>query len=623
MDGFFLGPDGFFVTVVFKIQDQGKKEAIRVSPDNFSLAKTTNIDIIPRIKRVSGTSCQKKGWNTGAFWETGRGLATNRVGGIVRNRFTNNKLGILSKLTVPFLVIVLVTIFAGCGTEASTGGTFTYAELVDPLAIDPALVAEESGWNITRYLFDGLVKYDSSTGEVVPGVAEEWEVNEDATEFVFKLRKGVKFSNGRELVADDFVYSWTRALDPATESPMAMVILEPVQGAMAFASGETDKLTGVEAVDDYTLKVTLDYPLADFITFIGHPVCAPVPREEVEAPGANFGEMPVGNGPFVLKEWKHEQELVLERNADYYGDAASLDQVIVKIVPDEATQLEELKAGNIDAIKALPPGMDESLRSDETIEVVDNDVAVLRFAAFNMAASPWSENKALREAFSYAIDRETIARVVMQGHATAADAIVPASMAGHQPGALPHAYDPEQARVKLAEAGYPNGEGLPAITLTYASEGSSPDVAQAMQAQLKAVGIPVEINGLGPDDFLDQMMGQQLSFFIPPSWGADYPSVDTFLYTLFSSSLIGPGGPNISQYANEDVDMLLDEARMTLDVDERTALYHDAENQILDDAPVIPIVFDRDVMAHSTRVNDFVLTPLGELDLCKITVSDS
>lgn len=527
----------------------------------------------------------------------------------------------LAVITVLLLAALSIAGF-GCGDEESAGGTFTYADLADPVAIDPALVEEEVGWNISRYMFDGLVKYDPSTGDVIPGVAEDWEVNEDSTEFTFKLRKGVKFSNGRELVADDFVYSWTRALAPETESPMALVILEPVEGAVAYSMGEAEEVPGIEAVDDYTLKVTLEYPLAEFVTMVGHPVCAPVPKEEVESAGDAFSEKPIGNGPFMLKEWSHDQQLVLEKNPDYYGEEANVDEVVVQIIPDEATAIEELKAGNVDVVRSLPPGMDESLRSDESVTIVEEDTAATWFASFNMSQAPWSDNKALREAFNYAVDRDTLARVVLQGQARGADAIVPASMPGHQDNALPYPYDVEKAKVSLAEAGYPDGAGLPAITLTYPSEGAGPELAQAIQAQLKEAGIAVEINGLPPGDFIEQMTGGQLSFFII-SWGADYPSVDTFLYPLFHSSMIGPGAPNVSQYSNDSVDVTLDEARMTLDDKQRLELYQKVEREILGDAPIIPLVFSRIVMVQSPRVTKLVVTPLGDIALDEVTVSES
>jgi ABC-type transport system substrate-binding protein len=386
--------------------------------------------------------------------------------------------------------------------------------------------------------------------------------------------------------------------------------------------GEADTLTGVEAVDDHTLKVTLEYPQAEFITFVGNPVCAPVPKEEVESAGESFSEMPVGNGPYTLKEWKHDQELTLDKNEDYYGEEAKVDQVIVKIIPDPSTSIEELKAGNIDAVKFLPPGMDEALRNDDTLNVIESDVPALQFASFNMSESPWSDNKALREAFNYAVDVETIANVVLLGQATAADGIVPPTIPGHQPGASPYSYDPEMAKTKLEEAGYPNGEGLPPITLTYPNEGSFADVALVLQSQLKDIGVEVELVGVSFGQYIEQMLGQQLSFFVI-SWNADYPSPDTFLYTLFHSDLIGPGGNNVSQYTNEEVDALLDQARSTTDTEDRLSLYNEAEKLILEDAPIIPVVYGRNVMAYSDRVSNFVLTSLGELALNEITVSES
>ena len=506
---------------------------------------------------------------------------------------------------------------AGDNSGASLG--FSYAEPSDPSALDPALVDESIGANIARYLFDGLVSYDSSSGEVKPAVAESWDFNDDATVITFHLRQGVNFSNGRAVKAQDFVYAWTRALDPATKSTMASTIMEPIKGAAELSNGETRKLAGVEAIDDSTLKVTLNYPQAEFVTFLSHPVCAPVPAEEVERTDQNYSEKPVGNGSFKLMEWKKGEAVVLERNNDYYGNKAKVGQVTVKIIPNPSTAIAELKAGNVDIVKIIPPGQTQALRDDSSVKINDGRVDALRFAGFNLTEAPWKDKDKLRQAINYAIDRDTIAGKVLQGKEAPADGIVPAGMKGHQNNAMPYGYDPEKAKQLLVDAGFPEGNGLPPLVLTYPNEGPAADVAQAMQAQLKVAGIPVELNGLEMGGFLDEMTSGKLSFFLIP-WVADYPSVDTFLYTLFHSANIG--AQNVFQYSSPDVDALLSKARSTNDEGKRIAAYNEAERKILQDAPLVPVTFKVDVMAYSPRVTRFVHTPVGDLALNEIEVSD-
>ncbi|MEW6019931.1 MAG: peptide ABC transporter substrate-binding protein [Pseudomonadota bacterium] len=520
-------------------------------------------------------------------------------------------------MALAVLAVFLAGLAAGCGGEKIS--SFTYVESSDPTSIDPALADESVGINIVRYMFDGLVAYDSASGKVKPAVAESWDVSPDATVFTFHLRKGVKFTNGREVKAGDFVYAWTRALDPETKSAMASSILEPVKGALAVADGEARTIEGVKAVDDYTLEVTLEFPLAEFVTFLGHPVSAPVPQEEVEkaGSGAGFSEAPIGNGPFRLKERAANEYVKLEKNPDYYGDAASVDEVTVKIIPNPATAVEELKAGNVDAVKQIPPGQTGALSGDSSVRVFEGQVNALGFLAMNLETEPWKNNDKLRQALNWAVDRETIAAKVLQGQSQPADGIVPAAMPGRQSEAMPYRFDQARAKALLAEAGYPDGNGLPPIKLVYRMEGSAADIAQAVQANLLAIGVKAEIEGLESEMFLDQMQGGQLGFFYI-RWQADYISMDTFLYPLFQSEQ----PQNVFKYANPEVDALLDKARSSLDENDRFKAYNDAERMILADAPLVPVDFAQDVMVYSPRVKTFVHTSLGDIALSEIEMSD-
>lgn len=519
------------------------------------------------------------------------------------------------KIFFCLFVLFVAAGITGCGTESKSA--FSYAEVSEPTSLDPALAEEAVGINIDRYLFDGLVRYDSKTGDVKPAMAEKWETSDDATVFTFHLRKGASFSNGREVKAQDFVYAWTRALQPETKSGTALTILEPVHGAGPLADGEIKTLAGVEAVDDYTLKVTLDFPLSEFVTFLGHPVCSPVPREEIEKADSRFAESPVGNGPFTIREYKPNEQVVLDRNPDYYGDKAKVAEVTVKIIPNPATAVAELKAGNLDAVKAIPPGQAESLRNDSTLKYYEGQVNSLDFVGFNLTMDPWTNNDKLRQALNWAVDRQTIASKVLQEQATAADGIVPNPMPGHQFEAMPYKYDPEKAKALLNEAGYPGGADLPPLKLAYRTEGLAPDEAQALQANLKNVGVDVELEGMESGVFLDKMIAGELPLFLV-NWQADYNSPDTFLYSLFKSDQ----AQNVFHYVSPDADALLDKARSTLSREDRLKAYNDAERVILADAPLIPVDFRQDLLVYSPKVSNFVFTPLGDIALDEITMSD-
>ncbi|MHB8858402.1 MAG: peptide ABC transporter substrate-binding protein [Thermoleophilia bacterium] len=521
-------------------------------------------------------------------------------------------------LAALFVIVVVAIPAIGCGDSQSQGGTFTYAESSDPPSLDPALAEETVGGNIDRYLFDGLIRYDSKTSEVQPAVAESWDTNEDATVYTFHLRDGVKFSDGSDVTANDFVYSWTRALTPETQSSMAQEIFMPVMGAAAVANGQAKSITGVEAIDSHTLKVTLERPMADFVTLLGHPVASPVPQKAVEDKSVSFAEKPTGNGPFMVKSWTHDDSVVLVKNPNYYGSAGSLDTVTVKIIPNPATAIAELKAGSVDAVREIPPGQTDSLKSDSSVKFFQGSSDSVRYMAFDISKPPF-DNVKVREAFAAAIDRETIANKVLQGQEAPADGLVPTSVPGHQNGALAISFNPEKAKSLLAEAGYPGGSGLPPVTLNYPGAGTAADVAQAIQSQLKTVGIPVELNGVDPGVFGEQMGSASFALFLIP-WQGDAPNIDSYVFPLFASENIG--ATNVFQYNNPAVDQLLVDARSNTDADARTAIYNDAERKIIAEWPAVPVTFGMQTMAYAPRVTNFAVTPLGDIALTDITVSN-
>ncbi|NPV60235.1 MAG: ABC transporter substrate-binding protein [Actinobacteria bacterium] len=510
------------------------------------------------------------------------------------------------------LTVGLAMIFAGCGEkkeepkeEKKKGGTFNYCLVSDPVSLDPAQLQESQGIEVGKQIFDGLMDNDPETMELVPAMAESYEVNDDATVFTFKLKKGVKFHNGRECTAEDFVYSWNRVCDPDTASEVSYH-MSAIKGYDEVTGGTAETLEGVKAIDDYTLEVTLSYPYADFVYHTAHPVFSPIPKEVVEEYGSeNFSEHPVGTGPFVFKEWVHEQQITVDKNPDYYGEEPYLDGVVFKVYQDEETAYQDFKAGALDDAQ-VPQGQFKAAEEEYGERAIFKAMLGIYYYGFNMNTAPWKDSKDLRQAFNYAVDRQTLCDVVMEGQRIPATGIVPPGIPGYQPNAMEYKYDPDKAKELLEKAGFPGGQGLPQLTLGYNTGVGHDTIAQFIQGNLKDVGVNFNIEGYEWGTYLDLIQGEQVTFF-RLGWLADYPIMDNFLYPLFYSE--NAGIDNMSQYKNEEVDKLLLEARSTIDEDERIELYRKAEKIILDDAPIMPLMFYKTSRVYSDKVGGYMRTP--------------
>lgn len=518
------------------------------------------------------------------------------------------------------------------GDDANMGGTFNFY-INEPAFIDPVNLQESEGTQVGQAVFDSLVGFDYLTSEIEPAAAATWEATEEAKVWTFNLVEGATFHNGDPVTAADFKYAWERICNPENESEIAYH-LAPVMGYDAMQAGEATELEGVVAVDDYTLEVTLNESFADFEYVVGHPALAPVPADAVEngvdvdGTMVAFGEMPIGNGPFMLSEpWAHDQYIKAEKNADYYGTPANIDGIDFKIFADQDTAFLEFQAGNIDMAQ-IPVGQIESTveqygESADGYSVNAGEQTVLgaQLATYYLLMNNTNEtlkDPKVRAALSLAVNREQIAEKVFEGTRVPATGIVPPGIVGFQEDGFEYSkYDIEAAKAMLVEAGYPEGEGLPKIALEYNTGSGHEDILALVADDFAAIGIETELMGTEWGEYLDKLEAK--NYMVGRlGWLADYPIMDNFLYPIFKSD----SGDNYAFYNNADVDAMLEEARMETDGDARVETYREIEKIIGSEAAVIPVVFYRHTRVASERVMDGVFSPNGLMNFEELYLSD-
>ena len=520
---------------------------------------------------------------------------------------------------------------ADVDTNAVEGGTLR-VHIGEPSFIDPGQAFESEGAQICQAVFDSLTQFDFITSELKPDVATSWDVNEDATVFTFHLKEGTKFHNGREVVAADFKYAWERLSNPVTASNYG-TLLSMVEGYedMQKEENPATELSGVVAIDDYTLEVTLATPFADFPMVAAMVQCSPVPKEEVEADAAAYAEKPVGNGPFMVSEpWSHNQYVKVVKFEDYTGTQPKIDGIDFKIYKDNATALLDFKAGNVDYCQ-LPTGVyaasvaeygqsEDGLTANPGHQVLDGQELGVYEILINNQNELFMDNPDLRQAISLAINREAICTTLYEGVRKPATSIIPEGVPGYVDGAFQYSrYDVEAAKAALAKAGYPDGDGLPTLKLSFNNNADHGPVMELVQADLKAIGINSELDGMAGPAYWELAGEGGADFFIGRSgWIADYPSIDNFTTFLFYST----GGNNFCHLDDPDVDKALDDARAIADDGERLAAEQASVELIGDLCPDVPVMYYHHLMVTSARVHNFVLSPMIFMDFVNCWISE-
>lgn len=486
------------------------------------------------------------------------------------------------------------------------GGTYHKSLRQEPAALDPAFLTDIYATAVAQQIFDGLVQFDAALN-VVPAIAQSWEASHDGLVWTFHLRQGVKFHHGREVQAEDFVYTFTRLLDPRTASPRSW-LFEHVQGAKPFVAQTAERVEGLRALDAYTLQITLSQPYAPFITILGMAQAKVLPREEVERLGAAFGRQPVGTGPFRFVRWTAGEEITLEANEAYYEGRPFLDRLHYRIITNSERIMTEFERGALEDIE-LTDQQHMSLRRDTRFTFSRKPLLATLFLWLDTRHSPLS-NSRIRQAINYAINREAINSTIRQNRFTLARGPLPVGMPGYNPDLPGYPYDVARARQLLADAGYPEGKGLPPLELwTSATSATARQEHEAIKSDLERLGLQVELRQAENwHHYKTAILGKRPGAMYRSAWFADFPDPDNVLFSLFHSQ----SANNYANYSNPEVDRLLEQARSEGDYLTRIQLYRQAEALIMEDAPVVNLVYYTFEHVFQPYVQGIELNALGE-----------
>jgi oligopeptide transport system substrate-binding protein len=500
----------------------------------------------------------------------------------------------------------------------------------EPRTIDPHVADFASEASIAKMLFSGLFTYDENLG-IVANVAAEVPTGEnggisaDGLTYTVKLREGLTWSDGSPLTANDFVYSIKRALDPRLGGAYVSFYAsiagaadyfsalgtpdEPKQATDAELAALRDAVA-VTAPDDTTVVYTLVQPNPSFLNILTLPAALPVKQSVIEQFGDSWTEAGnlIGNGPFVLQSWAHDQNLVFAANENWHADRAKLDQITVSIIADDAVAFQAYQAGELDVVTVPPPNRAEVLADGSAYaDQVVRQPLLFTFAMMMNAAQAPFDNMVVRQAFGTAIDREAFVAGPLQGSGFATTSWLPPAMPGYDPEVgSQYSFDPDKAKALLAEAGYPNGEGLPPVKFILPAIDSYRVAGQFVQEQLaQNLGVQVEVEYLDPPVFGGQF-GQNLHQAVLLGWSGDWPYPDSFLPELF-----GTGSPNNHVgFSSATFDALVAEAASEVDAERRLELYKQAHKVAMDQAALMPLYNRELTILVKPNVADFVVTAI-------------
>ncbi|MCX2451065.1 ABC transporter substrate-binding protein [Pedobacter sp. PLR] len=522
---------------------------------------------------------------------------------------------------------LLLFLFAACGRKADDPKKKVFHMNLDQnlTSLDPAFARNQNALWMVNQIFNGLVQIDSNLN-TLPCIAKNWKISEDGLNYTFHLRNDVFFHDdpifpggkGRKVKADDFVYSFYRLIDPKVASSGSWIFSDKVKDQHSFI-----------ALNDSTFQIILTKPFPAFLSLLTAQYASVVPKEVVEHYGKDFRSHPIGTGPFKFKYWKEDEVLVFLKNEKYWEKENGhqlpyLDAVKVTFISDKQSAFMNFIKKDLDFFDKV----DGSYRDDiltkggkmtqkykGKFQLIKSPYLCTEYLGFlvdttkSIAKNSPVKYLKVRQAINYAIDKPKLIKYLRNSIGIPATAgFVPEGMPGFDSTVVKgYHYEPEKAARLLAEAGFPNGKGMPQITLSTST--TYKDLMEFIQGELNAIGIKVKIDA-SPNASLRDMMSKNAVNFFRGSWIADYGDAENYLAVFYSKNKV-PNGPNYTGYFNKDYDRLFERSYYENDPQKRYKLYQKMDSMVMTYANIVPILYDQSLIMLQNNISGYPLNPLN------------
>lgn len=516
------------------------------------------------------------------------------------------------------LALVLTACTGGGGGTGSSsapaqgkiryGGTLNATFASDATTLDPAVCYDSVCWNAMQMLFDRLYDYDRNTTNLIPQAASQMPtITNGGTTYTIDIRKGMTFSNGQPVTAKDFVYSFSRILNPKTQSPV-QGFWSVVEGASQYAKNPVGTVPGIKAIGDDQLEIDLIQPDSAFVYILAMPQSSVIPEGSASTPG--FAQQPIGSGPFTLEAWNPGTSIIFVRNPHYWNyPHPYVDEVDYQIGPSPQVALLQLQKGQTQLLgDPIPSSMFLQVTSDPKTQplLVKRESLSTYFLTMNVHMKPF-DNVLVRRAVAMAIDKSFLLRLV-HNQGTTAGGIIPPGVLGYaSTGDASQPVDVDGAKKLLAQAGYPNG-----FTTQLYSWNIDPwtTLDAQIQQDLAKIGVTVEIRAIAQNAFFGLASTPNRTPMSLTFWIADFPEASDFFNALLSCASAVKGGENYSFYCNPKMDSLVNQALAATSESEQVSLYQQAQQLLQEDQPMVPIYHGTSTDIHGASVGGFFAQPI-------------